>query len=148
MTARNIDNTVDGTGVYNTKIPGYDDAADIQQALRLYHYGSTTIPANLSQVSSASIAGHLKNIQSSLTALEELGYGAVYSPTPPSGVSDGYIWVDSDSTPVVAPGSTAMYQTEAPTENLTTGLLWVDSNSSPYLKMYVYSGTEWIEIGA
>ena len=36
----NIDNTVNGTGLFNTKIPGLSDAADIQAALRLYHYGS------------------------------------------------------------------------------------------------------------
>jgi hypothetical protein len=38
----NIDNTVDGTGLFNTKIPGLSDAADIQAALRLYHYGTYT----------------------------------------------------------------------------------------------------------
>jgi hypothetical protein len=38
----NIDNTVGGTGLFNTKIPGLSDAADIQAALRLYHYGTYT----------------------------------------------------------------------------------------------------------
>ena len=39
--------------LYSTKIPGYADAADIQAALRAYHYGSYTFdtsetnPANL-----------------------------------------------------------------------------------------------------
>jgi hypothetical protein len=42
MTAQNIDGTSLGTGVYNTKVPGYDDPADIQAALKLFLYGSTT----------------------------------------------------------------------------------------------------------
>jgi hypothetical protein len=44
MAAEYIDDTENGSGVYPTKIPGYEDAADIQEALRLYHYGSTAIP--------------------------------------------------------------------------------------------------------
>ena len=40
MAAENIDSTPNGTGLFNTKIPGLSDAADIQAALRLYHYGS------------------------------------------------------------------------------------------------------------
>ena len=42
MAEENIDNTVNGTGLFNTKIPGLSDAADIQAALRLYHYGTYT----------------------------------------------------------------------------------------------------------
>ena len=42
MAEENIDNTVGGTGLFNTKIPGLSDAADIQAALRLYHYGTYT----------------------------------------------------------------------------------------------------------
>jgi hypothetical protein len=38
----NIDNTSNGAGLFNTKIPGLSDAADIQAALRLYHYGTYT----------------------------------------------------------------------------------------------------------
>ena len=40
MAAENIDKTANGTGPFNTKIPGLSDPADIQAALRLYHYGS------------------------------------------------------------------------------------------------------------
>lgn len=147
MAAKNIDNTTDGTGVYNTKIPGYDDAADIQQALRLYHYGSSTIPADLSEVAQASIAGHLKNIQTELDALEALGYGAAYTAEPPSGVSDGYIWVDSDSDPVNITSTVAIYSEEEPTEAVSAGALWVDSDSDP-LTMYVWSGTTWRALGS
>ena len=44
MAAEYIDDTENGSGLYPTKIPGYEDAADIQEALRLYHYGSNVIP--------------------------------------------------------------------------------------------------------
>jgi hypothetical protein len=68
MAAEYIDDTENGSGLYPTKIPGYEDAADIQEALRLYHYGSTTIPTddNLgtpSGINTKSIAGHLKSLE-------------------------------------------------------------------------------------
>lgn len=45
--AENIDGSSLGDiDPFNTKIPSLDDAANIQAALRLYHYGSTTAPAN------------------------------------------------------------------------------------------------------
>jgi len=55
-----------------TKIPGYADAADIQAALRAYHYGSYTFdtsetnPANLIN---PSIAYTINNLQSQITTL-------------------------------------------------------------------------------
>jgi hypothetical protein len=65
MAAEYIDDTLTGTGQYPTKIPGYEDAADIQEALRLYHYGSTTIPTEdalgtASGINTKSIAGYLQ----------------------------------------------------------------------------------------
>jgi len=67
MAAEFIDDTENGSGLYPTKIPGYEDAADIQEALRLYHYGSTTIPTdnNLGTpngINTKSVAGHLKSL--------------------------------------------------------------------------------------
>ena len=68
MAAEYIDDTVDGSGLYPTKIPGYADAADIQEALRIYHYGSNIIPSvdsltDPNGINSKSIAGHLKALQ-------------------------------------------------------------------------------------
>jgi hypothetical protein len=57
-----------------TKIPGYADAADIQAALRAYHYGSYTFdtaetnPANLIN---PSIAYTINNLQAQITAANE-----------------------------------------------------------------------------
>lgn len=143
----NIDGTPTGTGLFNTQIPALSDAADIQAALRLYHYGEYDFdPGNPQE---ESIAGHLQALDTRLDAQEALGTGAEYSATKPTSPLEGFLWVDSASTPVTtAVVSTANYQTTAPTVALTQGMLWVDSDSSPYLKMYVYSGTEWLEIGA
>jgi hypothetical protein len=65
----NIDNTVNGTGPFNTKIPGLGDAADIQAALRLYHYGSYTYDAAAPEpedVLPYSVAGHLQKLTDDL----------------------------------------------------------------------------------
>ena len=137
--------------LYNTKIPGYEESADIQAALKLFLYGSTTYDtANTdpTQLPNPSLARHIQAIADRVTAQENLGIGAEYSATKPTSPVEGYIWVDSGSTPpTTAVVPTASYQANAPTVGLTQGMLWVDSDSSP-LKMYVYSGTEWKEIGA
>ena len=65
MAEENIDNTVGGTGLFNTKIPGLGDAADIQAALRLYHYGSYTYDGantDTTLIPNPSVAKHLQNL--------------------------------------------------------------------------------------
>jgi hypothetical protein len=79
MAAEYIDNTEIGSGIYPTKIPGYEDAADIQAALRLYHYGSTTIPTEntlgtASGINTKSIAGHFKAIDNTIQTLATTAY--------------------------------------------------------------------------
>lgn len=138
--------------LFPTKIPGYDDAADIQAALRLYHYGSETYDSansNLDLVPAQSVAGHLKALQTEIETLEDLGIGSEVSDSQPTEVVDGYIWVDSDaqlgtdySIPYV------LYQNLAPTENLSSGMLWVDKDSSP-LTLHVYDeDLGWRAIGS
>jgi hypothetical protein len=149
----NIDGTngLVGTGLFNTKIPDLSDAADIQAALRLYHYGSETYNGantNPDNLEPESIANHLQTLSERITVRENLGLGSEYSATLPTTPVEGYVWVDSNSTATITQVvSTASYQTTAPANGLTQGMLWVDSDSSP-LKMYVYSGTAWLEIGA
>jgi hypothetical protein len=87
--------------LYPTKMPGYEDPADIQAALRLYHYGSETyVPTNTdpTQISPQSIAGNLRRIDSQLAVLDSTGIGSDYSSEEPSTPVDGFIWVDADST--------------------------------------------------
>ena len=55
-----------------TKIPGYADAADIQAALRAYHYGSYTFDVNESNAANLinpSMAYTITNLQSQITTI-------------------------------------------------------------------------------
>lgn len=45
---------------YNTQIPSLTENADIQTALKIYHYGQSTEPTNLV---ANSVAGHFKNLE-------------------------------------------------------------------------------------
>jgi len=123
-----------------TAIPGYADAADIQAALRAYHYGSYTYdPANTSAAAlvTPSIAKTIYDIQADITTLENRpssgGDVATTAPVPgdftPSGIPNGYIWVDQDGTIGGQPVSaTAVFTSTAPTSNLSTGVIWVDQD--------------------
>jgi hypothetical protein len=135
--------------IYNTQIPGYEDSADIQAALKLYHYGTTTPITQESEIVSNSVVGHIKALDDRIDDLQSTGIGSIFASTEPTSPENGYIWVDSDSSFGVASASVAAYQNDAPTTGLVDGLLWVDKNSSP-LTMYVYDAEdeEWKEIGA
>ena len=57
-----------------TKIPGYSDAADIQAALRLYHYGSYTFDINETdptQLVNPSIAYSINDLQDQIDSLDQ-----------------------------------------------------------------------------
>ena len=141
MAAENI-----GT-VYPTKIPGLDDPADIQAALKLYHYGTTNTLVSESDIIANSVVGHIKALDTRVDAIEADALGSAVLSTAPTGVDNGYIWVDSTSSVTSAVQyATASYQTTAPSSP-TTGTLWVDSDTTP-LKLYVWSGSAWREIGA
>ena len=128
--------------LYPTKIPGYADAADIQAALRAYHYGSyayntaNTSPASLE---AGSIAKFLYDIETDIAALEARpssgGNAQNSQPVPadfsPADIPDGYIWVDSNGSIGGLPtGATAVFTNSAPTTSLTTGTIWVDKDST------------------
>lgn len=86
---------INPSGPYNTKIPGYNESADIQDALKLFLYGSTTVPADKTEVLSESIAGHLKSIEDDVAVIDAKGIGSIVSESFPTNVPNGYIWVDS-----------------------------------------------------
>ena len=150
MTAQNIDGTQLGTGVYNTKVPGYDDPADIQAALKLFLYGSTTFdPAAANAINNLpnpSIARYIKVMQDEINALEAAGLGSSYGSEPTSPAT-GYIWMPNNATTTVPLVQASIYQNSAPVSNLVDGLLWVDKDSSP-LAIYVYDlgTTTWRKI--
>jgi hypothetical protein len=124
-----------------TKIPGLADAADIQEALRVYHYGGSGFEATSAQTSlpSVGIARRLLDISDDITALENRpsSGGDVDDDAPvagdftPSGIPNGYIWVDSNGSLGGAPtGATAVFTNSAPTTSITTGTIWVDKDST------------------
>lgn len=138
---------------YNTTIPSLADNANIQQALRMYHYGTSdgSIPDDgLNPIASESIASYLGGLQAQLN---DIDLGSSYSSTSPELTSsdNGYIWVDSNSAALIFDSgipTVSFYQNSQPSTGLVEGMLWVDKDSSP-LKMYVYdSALGWREIGA
>ena len=147
-----------------TAIPGYADAADIQAALRAYHYGSysytpsNTSPGNLEAIS---IAKYIYDIQQDIIDLENRpsSGGEVNNTQPvpgdftPAEIPDGFIWVDSDGTIGGAPTSaTAIFTNSAPTSSLTTGVIWVDKDatsitSNPFIPQSVISAKGDLVVG-
>jgi hypothetical protein len=125
-----------------TAIPGYTDSADIQAALRAYHYGSYSYdPANTSPSSlvTPSIAKTIYDIEADITALENRpssgGKVEETQPAPadftPPEIPDGFIWVDEDGTVGGQPTSaTSVFTNSAPTASLTTGVIWVDKDAT------------------
>ena len=96
-----------------TKIPGYGDAADIQAALRAYHYGSYTFDVNESNAANLinpSIAKTIYDLQSAsvgsvtLTGVETLTNKTLTSPT----VSGLYL---SDSSITIEGSSSNTFET-------------------------------------
>ena len=160
MSSENIDGTTGGTGLFNTAIPSLADNANIQEALRIYHYGlaegNSTIPTE-ETVNPKSVAGNFKLISNRVSTLESTGIGSKYSPetTLPETVPDGFLWVDSQSASPTFNNtgtqalSVARYQDDMPTGTIPDGALWVDKDSSP-LAMYVYDGdsSSWRQIGS
>ena len=128
--------------IYPTKIPGYDDTADIQAALRLYHYGSTTYDIANEDVGSLvnpSIAYSLNDLQTQITNNQNNPAAAaeVQDSEPVSPV-DGFLWVDSDASMSGSPlSATSVYQSTQPSSALVDGLIWIKKGTTP-LQMYVY----------
>jgi hypothetical protein len=149
--AENIDGTAGGLGPYNTSIPALIDNANIQEALRIYHYGSKFPPATMGDVIATSVAGHFKAMSTRVGNLETQGVGSRYDNNEPSSVPNGYIWIDGDSaapifnSEVVSVPSVVKYQNTQPTTNLQDGMQWVDKDDA-FLTTYVYNQgtTTWI----
>jgi hypothetical protein len=148
-----------------TAIPGYTDSADIQAALRAYHYGSYSYdPANTSPASlvSPSIAKTIYDIEADITALENRpsSGGRVEDDQPvpadftPPEIPDGFIWVDEDGTVGGQPTSaTSVFTNSAPTVSLTSGVIWVDKDATqivanPYIPTSALSGKGDLIVGS
>jgi len=150
MAVENIGNLVP------TKIPALIDDANIQDALKAYHYGSydfDTAETNTANLLNPSIAYTITNLQTQITTKAALEVAARDSSrattTAPTAaaftafsntIPDGYVWLDTDSSAGVGYYSaTSAYTASAPSTNLANGLIWIKKGSSP-LEMYVYNG--------
>jgi len=149
MAVENIGNLVP------TKIPALSDDANIQDALKAYHYGSydfNTAETNTANLLNPSIAYTITNLQTQINTKAALEVAARDSSrattTAPTAaaftafsntIPDGYVWLDTDSSAGVGYYSaTSAYTTTAPSTNLANGLIWIKKGSSP-LEMYVYN---------
>lgn len=152
MAAQNIDGTAEGSGVYNTKVPGYEDPADIQAALKLFLYGSATFDPTASgainNLPNPSIARYMKVMQDEINTLIAAGIGSSYG-SEPSSPQAGQIWMSSSASADFVPAAAvSIYQNSAPTIGLTNGLLWIDSSgSTPSLKVYDSGTSTWKVVG-
>ena len=150
MAAESIGNLVP------TKIPGYADAADIQAALRLYHYGDyayTASNSNTANLVNPSIAYTINDLQDQIdtkaaleVAARDISRATTTAPTAAAftafsnTIPNGYIWLDKDSSAGVGYfAATSVYTATAPSTNLANGLIWIKKGSSP-IEMYVYNG--------
>jgi hypothetical protein len=134
---------------YNTIIPSLTDDANIQEALRMYHYGTPdgTIPDDSANpIRSESIASYLNILQSEIN---DFGIGSSYSITEPTDPEDGSVWMDATSSASILLGTAAIYQNNTPVGVFVDGNIWVDKDSSP-LTMYVYDADtqSWKAIGS
>lgn len=136
--------------IYNTKIPGLADAADIQDAFKLYHYGSLSYDVqndDTAELLPSSMAHHLNDLQDQIDVLDAKRTAGDYLPIAPTGIPDGYLWVDSSSSaPPAAPTYVpAYYSVTPPTSNLTSGIIWIDSDSE-FKTAYVWDATlnDWV----
>lgn len=131
--------------LFKTKVPGLDQNADIQEALRIYHYGAPSSSFDVSETNpenlpNPSIARKLYEIDNEIQALIDLGVGSVYSTTEPVEPPDGLIWVNSET--VALPFITknqSFYQEIAPTEEefeLVEGMTWISKGEEPSLYVY------------
>lgn len=139
-----------------TKIPSLVDDANIQDALRAYHYGSyefDTAESDPAELLNPSIAYTINNLQEQITdnadteeAARDISRASNTAPTAAAftafsaTIPDGYIWLDKDSSAGVGYyAATSVYTATAPSTNLANGLIWIKKGSSP-IEMYVYNG--------
>lgn len=119
--------------LFNTKIPELDDNANIEEALTLYHYGSTTYdvdnidPDNLPN---PSLARNLYTLETAIDLVDERSPGTEISETQPSAssVGSGYIWVNS-STRVAYISNGSTWQEIVGSGSQSTNYTWTGTHT-------------------
>jgi hypothetical protein len=139
--AKYVDGSENGSGLYTTRVPEYTDAADIQEALKLYHYGSDVVPTVdtlgvLNGINTQSIAGHLKKLANDIDLLPTLsevtdlidGVTEEYSEL----AGDGIVWDSVDGEFDISPRLTLISPKELATISATaaTGAIDIDVMTS------------------
>jgi hypothetical protein len=141
MAVENIGNLV------STKIPALTDDANIQDALKAYHYGSydfdtaETDPENLLNPSIAYTINDLQDQIDDQVALELAARDSsrVTTTAPTAAaftafsatIPDGYIWVDKDAAaPVGYLSATSIYTATEPTTGLANGVIWIKKDQA------------------
>ena len=125
---------------YNTRIPRIDENADIQTALRLYHYGDNT--NNPGSIIEDSIAGHLEALENSKLSLAA---GTI----PASANLDNYVetgFYNQDSTTNAGTGTNyPPYPDAEGTNRFYAGLLKVVNDGGiVYQEYHLYGDTGYI----
>ena len=138
-----------------TKIPALIDDANIQDALKAYHYGSydfVTAETDTAELLNPSIAYTINDLQEQIddqVALElaARNISSAQNSAPVAAnftafsatIPNGYIWVDKDAAaPVGYLSATSIYTVTQPTTGLANGVIWIKKGSVP-LEMYVYN---------
>ena len=115
-----------------TKIPGYSDDADIQEALRIYHYGATSIDFDINetdpgQLPSPSMAKTIIDIQSNITNIENTLLTTINST---SFNAKGEILTASADNAIYLLSPAANGKVLSTNSATTSGLEWIDFPTS------------------
>lgn len=134
--------------IYPTLIPEYDESADIQAALKLYHYGTLETVSDNGDIVGESVVGYIAELQSQVDFLEARKLGSEYLSTVPVGKENGFIWVDASSEGIVTTFYPTVYYTSTPpTDQITTGVVWVDtSTDAKLIKVWDGYANSWITV--
>lgn len=115
----------------NTKIPGYADDADIQAALRIYHYGTDdpTVESetNIAEIPADSVARRLHDLRQDLTTLDTELDGKIGAST--FNAKGDLLVGNADNSLSVLPAA-ANGKTLVTNSGTSTGLEWQDFPSS------------------
>lgn len=123
-------------GPYPTPAPDFTDAADIIRALRLYHYGTESIPQNKSELAPESVAGYINNVLDRIDAVEQ-GVAAIVNLTSSQNLND----ISSTGVFHGIPSISSSDQTSLNYPTSTTGILISYVANQTRYQMYQTSGS-------
>lgn len=111
--------------ILKTQIPGYGDSADIQAALKLYHYGQATEPVDEASVPAESIAGYILDLQDQIDIIN----GVTYLTNSTFNAKGDLLSASADNTlSILSVGSNG--KVLSANSGTTSGLQWIDFPSS------------------